>query len=104
MAAAKKNNPDDPDNQGQRCGKNITGHIYKCACCLENCPPLSPDNSTMIPVCKACWLKIGSNNRLLIVSFFRNTQAIEGLTSMIQEALSHQGIVVGRIKPSADQN
>ena len=49
-------------------------------------------------------MKIGGNNKLLIVSFFRNTQAIEGLTGMIQEALNHQGIVVGRIKPSAEQN
>lgn len=89
---------------GQQCGTNITGHTYRCAVCLHECVPILPDNCTPIPVCESCWLKIGGNNKLLIVSFFQNTQAITRLTTMIQEALSHRGIVAGLTKPSADQN
>lgn len=90
----------DPDlNQGKKCGENITGHIYKCACCLQNCPPLAPDNCTMIPVCIKCWGQIGATNKLMIVAFTRNTKAIEGLTHMIQEYLGNRGIYVGRIRP-----
>lgn len=96
--------PGEKRSGGQQCGKNVTGHTYRCAVCLYECVPILPDNCTPIPVCESCWMQIGASNKLMIVTFTRNTKAIEGLTAMIQEYLGHRGIFVGRIRPEVDGN
>lgn len=78
---------------------NLTGHVYRCAGCLEKCPPFMPDGCTLVPVCVSCWKQIGLSNRLTIITFTRNSKAIEGLTAMIQEYLGHRGIMVGKHRP-----
>ena len=67
---------------------NLTGHIYRCACCLKQGPPFLPDNCTLIPVCPECWAKIGISNRLMVVVYARNTKAVEGLMTLVQELVS----------------
>ena len=56
----------------------------------------------MVPVCQSCWKQIGLSNRLTIITFTRNTKAIEGLTAMIQEYLNHRGIMVGKMRPGEE--
>jgi len=81
---------------------NLTGHVYRCAGCLEKCPPFMPDGCTLVPVCVSCWKQIGLSNRLMVLVYSKNTKAIESLTLMIQEYLGHRGIMVGKIRPGED--
>jgi hypothetical protein len=86
-------------DDGRQCGPNLTGHVYRCACCLNTCPPLAPDNCTMIPVCVSCWKQISPSNKLMIVTFTRNTKALSELTEAIQQYLSQRNVVVGKFRP-----
>lgn len=91
--------PGEKRSGGQQCGENITGVKCRCAVCLYECIPILPDNCTPIPVCESCWKQIGASNKLMIVTFTRNTLALEGLTHMIQEYLANRGIYAGRLRP-----
>jgi hypothetical protein len=103
MAGSLPNGPDSHNPKKIKQGApNLSGHIYQCAGCLEKCPPFMPDGCTMVPVCQSCWKQIGLSNRLTIITFTRNTKAIEGLTAMIQEYLNHRGIMVGKMRPGED--
>lgn len=110
MAGCRDDEPTNDENQnpehddGRTCGPNITGHKYKCGVCLKSCPPLCPDNCTPIPVCWDCWKQIGATNKLTVISFFKNTRAIEGLMNAVTEYLNHRDIVGGKGKPRGSQN
>jgi hypothetical protein len=80
-------------DDGRKCGPNITGHEFRCGVCLKLCPPLLPDNCTPIPVCCECWKQISPTNKLLAISFFKNTRALEGLMNSVNEYLNHRDIV-----------
>jgi hypothetical protein len=79
-------------DDGRQCGKNITGHVYRCAVCLQKCPPLMPDNCTLIPVCLPCWKQISASNKLMVVSFFRSQQSMSQISSAIREFISSKPI------------
>lgn len=103
MAGSLPNGPDSHNPKKiKQAGPNLTGHQYRCAGCLELCPPFLPDNATLVPVCQSCWKQIGLSNRLMIVVYAKNTKAIEGLATMIQEYLGQRGIMVGKIRPGED--
>lgn len=100
MAGSLNHGPDSHNpNKVKQGAPNLTGHTYRCAACLQVCPPFLPDNVTLIPVCQSCWKQIGITNRLMIVTFTRNTKAVESLTLMIQEYLGQRGIMVGKFRP-----
>jgi hypothetical protein len=79
-------------DDGRQCGKNITGHVYRCAVCLQKCPPLMPDNRTDIPVCLSCWKQISASNKLMVVSFFRSEASMARISCAIRDLIGAKPI------------